>query len=48
MFNSSVRREALEKLDGAVNRYESIRKSVERASVRACGYSSNGNVRLVR
>ena len=34
MFNSSVRREALEKLDGAVNRYESIRKSVERASVR--------------
>ena len=34
MFNSSVRQEALEKLDGAVNRYESIRKSVERASVR--------------
>lgn len=33
MFNSSVRRGALEKLDGAVNRYEATRKSVECASV---------------
>ncbi|MXW78443.1 MAG: hypothetical protein F4Z57_05550 [Gemmatimonadetes bacterium] len=33
MFNSSVRREAREKLEKAVNRHEFIRKSVERASV---------------
>ena len=34
MFNSSARREAIEKLKKAVNRHESIRKEVERASVR--------------
>ena len=34
MFNSSMRREAREKLEKAVNRHEFIRKSVERASVR--------------
>ena len=34
MFNSSARREAIEKLKKAFNRHESIRKEVERASVR--------------
>ena len=34
MFNSSTRREAIEKLEKAVNSHESIRKGVERASVR--------------
>lgn len=33
MLNSSVRREAIEALKNAVNRHESIRKNVERASV---------------
>ena len=34
MFNSSARRQAIEKFQEAEKRYESVRKSVERASVR--------------
>ena len=34
MFNLSVRREAIEKLEKAVNRHEAIRKEVERACER--------------
>ncbi len=34
MFNSSAKREAIEKLKAAVERHETVRKDVERASVR--------------
>ena len=33
MFNSSVRREAIEKLNEAVGRHETVRKDVEHVSV---------------
>ncbi len=34
MFNSSAKREAIEKLEAAIERHETVRKDVERASVR--------------